>query len=122
MVELQQIEVPFTGEETPTVLVALFVGYLLVPWLTSAVVKWDAPSRDKAIASIVLGAVAAAAIEISAGNPSFESVAASVFAVLSAQYTGYRQFHKPLAEGGKPTLLAIAPNSGVGRSSTPEQD
>lgn len=123
MLALQEIDIPLTGAETPVMVLTLFVGYFLIPWLTSAVVKWDAAESEKAMYSVVLGVAAALAMEFGAGNPDFNSVATTAFTVLSTQYVGFKQFHKPLAGNDKPTVGAVAGGFGVGRSgSTAEQD
>lgn len=106
----ETIGFPFTGEETPLVLFAVFVGFFVLPWVNAQVVKWSAPSKEKAIYTSLIALASALAMELIATGGSFnlQDYVAAALATLVGSEVGYRKVWKPMApEGPQPVLGAI---------------
>lgn len=112
-------------EQDPRLL-SMFLAATVVPTLHDLLVKWDAPDRTKTTVSTVL-AIGVALLTVFFVDPEanfVETVQAAAFAIGGAEIS-FRKQHKLVGESPKyvdgvpkPTPLAVAPNFGIGASTS----
>lgn len=100
----ETIGLPFTGDETPLVLFAMVVGFVVLPWANAQLIKWSAPKNEKALYTTLIALASALLMEIVAagGGFNFQEYIAAALATLVGSEVGYRKVWKPMAPEGSP--------------------
>lgn len=107
----ETVEVPFTGEETPLMLAAIIVGFIVLPWLSANVIKWEATKSQKVLWTSTLSIATALLMDfVAGGSITVESLLTTILAVVGGSELGYRKVWKPLRneDVGQPVVGALA--------------